>query len=262
MICSILIQCESDPQIYPLTNAILFIPISLAFLGAGYLLHRRNVTVETLRVRTMELQQQRERNADLAVQADRARIAGDLDGYLHGQVSDIAAAAESGRQSLGHGPDQAADAFVAIQGTGRETLAHMRQVVGSLRAEAPTGPQPVLAQLNRLLEESDRVDVRLQVRGDPRLLPPGLELAGYRIVEHLLSTLENDPTTAGRVEVVFGTDALEFRVAGPSVRESVARPALAAATERAQLCGGTVRSSLCDGLRETQVLIPLTAAAV
>ncbi len=50
VICSILIQCESDPQIYPLTNAILFIPISLAFLGAGYLLHRRNVTVETLRV--------------------------------------------------------------------------------------------------------------------------------------------------------------------------------------------------------------------
>ena len=262
VICSILIQCESDPQIYPLTNAILFIPISLAFLGAGYLLHRRNVTVEALRLRTMELQQQRERNADLAVEADRARIAGDLEGYLHGQVSDIAAAAESGRQALGDGPDHAADAFVAIQGTGRETLTHMRQVVGSLRAEAPTGPQPVLAQLDRLLGESDRVDVRLRVRGDPRLLPPGLELAGYRIVEHLLSTLEKDPTSAGSVDVVFGTDALEFRVAGPSVRESVARPALAAATERAQLCGGTVHSSLHDGRRETEVLIPLTAAAV
>jgi signal transduction histidine kinase len=262
VICSILIQCESDPQIYPLTNAILFIPISLAFLGAGYLLHRRNVTVEALRVRTMELHQQRERNADLAVEADRARIAGDLEGYLHGQVSDIAAAAESGRQSLGNEPDQAADAFVAIQGTGRETLTHMRQVVGSLRAEALKGPQPVLAQLDRLLGESDRVDVRLQVRGDPRLLPPGLELAGYRIVEHLLGTLEKDPTAAGSVEVVFGPDALEFRVVGPSVRESVARPALAAATERAQLCGGTVRSSLRGGLRDTQVLIPLTAATV
>jgi signal transduction histidine kinase len=262
VICSILIQCESDPQISPLSNAILFIPISLAFLGAGYLLHRRNVTVEALRVQTAELQQQRERNAHLAVEADRARIAGDLDGYLHGQVSDMAAAAASGRQSLDDGPGQAADAFVAIQGTGRETLTHMREVVGSLRAEAPTGPQPVLAQLDRLLGESDRVDVRLQVRGDPRLLPPGLELAGYRIVEHLLSTLEKDPTAAGSVEVVFGTDTLEFTVAGPSVRESVARAALAAATERAQLCGGTVRSSLRDGLRETRVLIPLTAAAV
>ena len=262
VIGSILVQCESDPQITPITNAILFIPISLAFLGAGYLLHRRNLTVEALRVRTTELHDQRERNATLAVEADRARIAGDLDQYLHGQVHEIAAAAASGRESLDDGPGRAADAFVAIQGTGRETLTHMREVVGSLRAEAPTGPQPVLAQLDRLLSESDEIDVRLQITGDPQLLPPGLELAGYRIVEHLLNTLEKNPSSAASVEVVFGADALEFTVVGPSVRESVARPALAAASERAQLCGGTVRSSLHDGRRETRVLIPLTARAV
>ncbi len=262
VIGSILVQCESDPQITPITNAILFIPISLAFLGAGYLLHRRNLTVEALRVRTTELHDQRERNATLAVEADRARIAGDLDQYLHGQVHEIAAAAASGRESLDDGPGRAADAFVAIQGTGRETLTHMREVVGSLRAEAPTGPQPVLAQLDRLLSESDEIDVRLQITGDPQLLPPGLELAGYRIVEHLLNTLEKNPSSAASVEVAFGADALEFTVVGPSVRESVARPALAAASERAQLCGGTVRSSLHDGRRETRVLIPLTARAV
>lgn len=262
VIGSILVQCESDPQITPITNAILFIPISLAFLGAGYLLQRRNLTVEALRVRTTELHDQRERNATLAVEADRARIAGDLDQYLHGQVHEIAAAAASGRESLDDGPGRAADAFVAIQGTGRETLTHMREVVGSLRAEAPTGPQPVLAQLDRLLSESDEIDVRLQITGDPQLLPPGLELAGYRIVEHLLNTLEKNPSSAASVEVAFGADALEFTVVGPSVRESVARPALAAASERAQLCGGTVRSSLHDGRRETRVLIPLTARAV
>ena len=133
VIGSILVQCQSDPQIYPISNAILFIPISLAFLGAGYHLHRRNVTVEAVRARTIELHAQRERNADLAVEADRVRIAGDLDQYLHTQVQDIAAAAVAGRESLDDGPDQAADAFVAIQGTGRETLTHMRQVVGSLR---------------------------------------------------------------------------------------------------------------------------------
>jgi signal transduction histidine kinase len=262
VIGSILVQCESDPQLYPVSTAIIFIPISLAFLGAGYLLHRRNVTVEELRERTVELHEQRERNAALAVEADRARIAEDLDGYLHDQVHEIAAAAATGRESLETGSDQAADAFVAIQGTGRETLTHMRDVVGSLRQEAPTGPQPVLAQLDRLLSQSDEVDVRLQVIGDPRLLPPGLELAGYRIVEHLLDTLEKNPSSAASVDVVFGADVLEFKVVGPSVRESVARPALAAAAERAQLCGGTVRSSLRDGLRETLVLIPLTAGAV
>jgi signal transduction histidine kinase len=263
VIASIVVQCESDPQLYPLSNAVLFIPISLAFLGAGYLLQRRNVTVEALRARTTELAEQRQANADLAVEADRARIAGDLDRYLHAQVQGIAAAAAAGRESLDAGDDRAAEAFVAIQGTGRETLARMRQMVGSLRDdETPTGPQPVLAQLDRLLGEVRELDVRLQVTGDPRVLPPGLELSGYRIVEHLLATLETDPAASARVEVVFGADSLEFKVVGPSVRESAARPALAAATERAHLHGGTVRSSTRDGLRETQVLIPLTVGAV
>ena len=261
VIASILVQCESDPQIYPISNALLFIPISLAFLGAGYLLHRRNVTVEALRVRTRELAEQRERNAALAVEADRARIAGDLDGYLHEQVQQIATAAVAGQESLASQPGQAADVFVAIQGTGRETLTHMREVVRSLQ-EAPAGPQPVLAQLDRLLAQSDEVDVRLHISGDPRLLAPGLELSGYRIVEHLLDTLEKDPAVEARVDVVFGTDALELKVVGPSVRESSARPALAAATERAHLHGGTVRSAMRDGLRETLVLIPLSPGTV
>jgi signal transduction histidine kinase len=262
VIGSILVQCASDPQLYPISNAVVFIPISLAFLGAGHLLHRRNVTVEALHARTLELHAQRERNAHLAVEADRARIAGELDEYLHAQVHDIAAAAASGREALGAGPDEAAAAFVSIQGTGRETLAHMREVVGSLREEAPMGPQPVLAQLGRLLDRDGKHDVRLQVTGDPRLLPPGLELSGYRIVEHLLGTLEESPESEARVEVVFGVDALELKVVGPSGRESTVRPALAAATERAHLHGGTLRSSTRDGLRETLVLIPLTAGAV
>lgn len=262
VIASILVQCESDPQIYPPTTAILFIPISLAFLGAGYLLQRRNVTVEALQMRTVELREQRERNANLAVEADRARIASDLDQYLHERVHEIAAAAAVGRESLDSEPAEAAGAFVAIQGTGRDTLTRMRELVGSLREVAPTGPQPVLAQLDRLLGQADELDVGLTITGDPRLLPPGLELSGYRIVEHLLDTLEKNPSAAARVEVSFGTDALEFKVVGASVRESVARPALAAATERAQLLGGTVRSSLQGGLRETLVLIPLGARAV
>jgi signal transduction histidine kinase len=262
IIASIVVQCLSDPQLYPLSNALYFIPISLAFFGAGYLLYRRNVTVEALRIRTEELQVQRERNAALAVEADRARIAGDLDRYLHEQVQQIAAAAAAGQESLASQPSQAADAFVAIQGTARETLTHMREVVGSLQDEAPADPQPVLAQLDRLLAKSDEVDVRLHVSGDPRVLPPGLELSGYRIVEHLLDTLEVDPAAEASVDVVFGTDALELKVVGPSVRESSARPALAAATERANLHGGTVRSASRDGLRETLVLIPLRPGTV
>jgi hypothetical protein len=138
----------------------------------------------------------------------------------------------------------------------------MRQVVGGLRDDAPTSPQPVLAQLGRLLDQAGDLHIRLEVFGDPRLLPPGLELSGYRIVEHLLNTLEANAETEALVEVTFGVDALEFKVVGPSVRESSARPALAAATERANLHGGTVRSSTRSGLRETLVLLPLSVGTV
>ena len=262
LIGSIVVQCESDPQLYPVSTALYFIPISLAFLGAGYLLHRRNVAVAALEVRTDELRHQREVNANLAVQADRTRIAGDIDQYLHDQVNEIAAAAAAGSESLGAQPADAADAFVSIQHTGRETLSHMREVVGGLHEPPSTEPQPVLGQLDRLLDRTNRTDVRLHVTGEPRLLPPGLELSGYRIVEHLLLTLQNDPSSDAAVELAFGTDVLELTVFGPSVRESAARSARAAATERASRLGGTLRSNLRNGLRETVVLIPLAAGTV
>jgi signal transduction histidine kinase len=272
LVLNILAQCESDPQIYPVTTAILFVPLLGAFMGAGFLLHRRHVAVAELRARTEELRQQREINANLAVESDRARIAGDVDQYLHDQVQEIASAAAAGQQSLEQaagtagsaGSDQAADAFVAIQGTGRDTLAHMRDMVGQLRDgdEAPTGPQPVLAQLDRLVSQSEHLDVRLRVQGDPRLLPPGLELSGFRIVEHLLLTLEQDQSAEASVDVIFGTDSLELNVVGPTVRESAARSALAAATERAQLHGGTLRTTTHDGQRQTLVVLPLAGAQV
>jgi hypothetical protein len=97
------------------------------------------------------------------------------------------------------------------------------------------------------------------VTGDPRLLPPGLELSGYRIVEHLLLALENDATARIDVTVAFAPAVLELTVVGPSARATDVRPALAAATERAALHGGTLRSHARDGRRETVVLLPLVA---
>jgi signal transduction histidine kinase len=254
---SLVCQGWSDPKLGSPSIAIVMVPVSLAFVGAGRLLRSRNAKVRELEARTAELRDQRELTARMAVEADRARIAGDLDQFLHDQVGRIASAASSGRATLEARPDDAQDAFVSIQETGRETLTHMRDVVRSLQDNAPTEPQPVLRQLDRLVSQSASSDIQLQVHGDPRMLPPGLELSGYRIVEHLLLTLTERAAPRASVGVTFGPDALELRVVGTSVRESDARPALAAATERAVLHGGTLRSHLRDGLRETVVQIPI-----
>jgi len=259
---SLVCQGWSDPKLGSPSVAIVMVPISLAFMGAGRLLRSRNAKISELEIRTAELRAQRELNAKMAVDADRARIAGDLDEFLHDQVTKIASAASAGRATLESQPDEAQDAFVSIQETGRETLTHMRDVVRSLQDNAPTEPQPVLRQLDRLISQSASSEIQLQVNGDPRMLPPGLELSGYRIVEHLLLTLAEDGSSRASVGVTFQPDALELRVVGASVRESDARPALAAATERAVLHGGTLRSNLSKGLRETVVQIPIPLGQV
>ena len=53
------------------------------------------------------------------------------------------------------------------------------------------------------------------MEGSPRLLPAGLELSAYRIVEHLLAALQDEPAARIDVLVRFCPDALELDVAGP-----------------------------------------------
>ena len=249
-------QAYSDPQLGPEVLEYM-VPIALGFTVAGRLLQGHEAIVARLRDRTAELRDQREQNARLAVVAEQARIADGLDGFLQERIGQIAAAAATGQATLAAKPDNTRDTFIAIQGIGRETLTHMRGIVTNLRNEAPTEPQPVIAQLDRLLVQSTQARTRLQVTGDPRLLPPGVELTGYRIVEHLLVALDNDPTVQIDVAVHFGPDALEVTVAGPSARHSAVQSALAAATERAALHGGTLRTQARAGRREMVVLLPL-----
>jgi signal transduction histidine kinase len=235
------------------------VPITVGFLVAGRLLQGRNAAVAGLRLHTAELRAQREENARLAVVADQARLAEDLDGYLHDQVREIATAAAAGRATLDSEPARAEEAFAAIGDTGRATLSHMRGVVTDLRDQALTQPQPVLAQLDRLLSQAAPARTHLEVTGDPRLLPPGVELSGYRIVEHLLLALEKDPAARIDVVVAFGPDALELRVTGPSGPGKSVRPAVAAASERAALHGGTLHTETQGRRLETVVLLPLVA---
>ncbi len=254
---AIVCQGASDPQLGSPAVAVIMVPLALVFFGLGRLLRSRNATVRELRARTAELHEQRDRTAQMAVEADRARIVDDLDVFLQDRVEDIAARAASGHAVLDSRPDQAQQAFVAIQDTGRDALTYMRHVVRDLRDSAPTRPAPVLAQLDQLLGEADRSDVSLRVSGDLRVLPPGLELSSYRIIEHLLDTLNRDAGPGATVEVCFVPGALELTVTGPSVRPGDARRALAAAGERAAVQGGSLHSVVRTGRRETVVRLPL-----
>src|ERR1700678_3097286 len=235
------------------------VPVVLASCLAGRLARSRARAAAALRERNAELRRQREQTAELAVAADRARVAGDLDKFLRDRITAMADAAAAGRELVTEDPAAAQAAFAAVENSGRATLGQMREVVGTLREERLTAPQPVLAQLGSLLDGATTSDARLRVEGSPRVLPAGLELSAYRIVEHLLAALRDEPGARIDVLIRFGPDALELDVAGPVGRNADPAAAFAAARERVALLGGTLRIDTSPVRWAALVRLPLTA---
>ena len=250
-------QAFFDPQLGP-AFLVAGLPVTAGFCIAGQLVRSRSAAAAALRHRNAELREQREQTAQLAVAADRARVAGGLDSFLRDRIIAIAAAAAAGREKVFSDPAAADGAFAAVETSGRATLSQMREVVGTLRQESLTEPQPVLAQLGNLLERATSADARLQVEGSPRALPDGVELSGYRIVEHLLMALEDAPEARIDVRVRFAPDALELQVTGPAARDGDPATALALVRERAALLGGTLRVENQAGRCDVLVQLPLT----
>ena len=239
-------------------GGLLFVlPILAGFFVAGRLVRTRMETADALRARSAELRRKREQTAGLAVLADRARVSADLEATLHAELGGIAAAAADGLGVLDADQDAARRALTSIEHDGRAVLGRLREVLGALHEPAPTAPQPTLAGLSELLARATSADARLTVEGSRRTLPAGLELSGYRIVEHLLLALEDAPDAAVDVRLRFSPDALELHVRGPRSPTADLKAALAAARERAGLHGGTVDSRLAGGICYATARLPL-----
>lgn len=252
-------QAYADPELGS-SVLVYMVPVTLGFTGAGILVALRRETVATLRRRTEQLREQRDENARLAVAADRARIAADFGAFVSSSVEQIERATVAGRNRLGASPGDAEESFVQIQLAGRAALAQMRDVVANLSEDAPTAPEPMLAQVDRLVAQATEGRGRARVDGDPRLLPAGLELSGYRIIERLVQVVDRDGAGAVDVTVGFGAHELCISVAGPTAQPTYVQAALAAVKERVAMHGGVLETSAEKGRRTTVVRLPLALA--
>jgi hypothetical protein len=289
LLCAAAVVAEGlyDPQIEG-TGLVAVLPVLVAFFVSGRLVRSRTQTAAALRESSAELRRQREETARLAVLADRARVTADLEQSLHAQIGGLASTAAAGLGALAGDPagDQAAarQALASIERDGRAVLGYLREVLSTLQERQPGEPQssepqsskpqssklqsseplphepqPTLARLSELLARATTADARLTVEGSPRTLPAGLELSGYRIVEHLLVALEDAPEAAVDVRLSFTPDVLELHVSGPPAANVDLRTVLAAARERAGLHGGTVDSRLAGGVCYAMARLPLVS---
>jgi signal transduction histidine kinase len=200
----------------------------------------------------------------------RVRIAREVHDVVAHHMSVITVQAGYGGLLLDEAADERAtkrarDTLAVIETTGRQALDEVRRLVGVLRAEdaedasesggnpAPTPdlvPAPGLRDLPSLLDQAShaRIQVELVTTGHARALPPGEDLAAYRIVqEALTNVIKHSGAETARIHIDYREDHLMIDVAddGPANRRrpvSASTPyrgrGLSGMRERAQLYGG------------------------
>ncbi|MFI1096663.1 sensor histidine kinase [Streptomyces sp. NPDC020917] len=211
------------------------------------------------------LERERESAARAAVGAERARIAAELHDIVSHNVSLMVVQAGAAREVLDTLPAQAAAAMGAVETAGRATMTELRHLLGLLAPsqdgeDGPTGgagqgpagaapagaaggdlsPQPSLSRLSPLIDRIAFAGLPVEVRvsGDPRPLPPGIDVTAYRIVqEALTNALKHGDGVRAEVTVRYADHSLRVEVlnSGPSVLTP--RPAAPAGSEGARPAG-------------------------
>ncbi|MEV5985190.1 sensor histidine kinase [Streptomyces sp. NPDC052051] len=195
--------------------------------------------------------------ADRAVAAERRRIARELHDIVAHHITTMQLMAGGARANLTAAPDQARDALVTLEGSGRMALREMRQLLDVLRAgdeaeEEPTAPQPGLADLERLVGESCRsgVPTEFEVRGEPRTVPSSIGLTVFRVVQEALTNARKYAAGARAVvRLTYGPVDVTVEVADEGPGEGFTGGSgygLVGMRERVVLHGGTVEAGPSD----------------
>ena len=182
-----------------------------------------------------------------AVVEERARIARELHDAIAHDVSLIVVQAGAERLALDGAASPTTDVLQTIERTGRSALTEMRRLVGMLRntEDASLAPQPSLSDLPRLVSQIREagLPVELEVEGERRELPLGIELSAYRIVqEALTNALKHAGDARATVRISYSPDTLELEVSddgvGGTARVAGGGHGLAGMRERVALYGG------------------------
>jgi signal transduction histidine kinase len=228
-------------------NAIL---VAAAVWLAAVVLGRRARRAGELEARAAGLEREREERARAAAVAERARIARELHDVIAHSVSVMTVQAGAARVLLDEAPGRARESLRAVEETGRQALAEMRRLLGILRHEGgpSLAPQPGLADLEALVEQARAggLPVELAVEGAREPLPPGVDLAAYRIVQEALTNARRHAGPArARVTVRYGGGALGLEVADDGSRASGGAGdghGLVGMRERVALYGGELQA--------------------
>ena len=227
--------------------------IALAAWLAGENSRGRRIYAAAVAERAAERELEREERLRRAVADERVIIARELHDVVAHAMSVIAVRSGVARVVLESRPDEAREALGIIETTTRRALQEMRLLVGVLRrvdgSDTDLQPAPGLSGLDDLVHQIGHagVKVRVDIDGDPRPLPPGVDLSAYRIIqEALTNAVRHAGPTRAELRIAYQADEITIEVIDEgSVRFDHPRPdpggsghGLIGMRERAALYGG------------------------
>jgi signal transduction histidine kinase len=196
-------------HVVDLITALWFAGWLIASLMLGETTRGRRAYLEEVEQRAVEAERSREDEARRRAREERIRIARELHDVLAHRISMISVQSGVGAHLMDRDPDQARSALIAVNQASKEALQELRATLGLLRqvdGPEPRSPAPGLAQIEGVIASTSAagIDVRLEVSGEPRILPAGVDLAAYRIIqESLTNVLRHARAATARIAIVY-----------------------------------------------------------
>ncbi|WP_433329772.1 sensor histidine kinase [Spirillospora sp. CA-294931] len=235
--------------------------LSLVVAGVwilGLHMRTRRAYLRSLEERAERLERERDAEVQIAMAAERARIARELHDVVAHNVSVMVVQADGASFAIETDTGRARQALETISTTGRQALAEMRRLLGVLREGDDAGlyaPQPGTNQLTELVDQirGSGLALDFEVEGVPVELSEGRQLAVFRIVqESLTNTLKHGgPRASARVRLHYGDRMVEVSVTddgrGAAAPDDGRGHGLVGMRERAAVYGGSVRTGPVPG---------------
>ena len=206
-----------------------------------------------------------EEQAQRAVDDERDRIARELHDVIAHSVSVMTVQAGAVRRLLTAEQQREREALLTVEETGRQALTEMRRLLGVLRQGDDTvalAPQPGLATLEQLVEQVREagLPVEISFEGERIVLPPGIDLSAYRIVQEALTNALKHAGSAAHAWVIVRYGAGPGRGRGRK-RRGPERERGGLRPRRDARAGGALRRRPDGGAARRRRLQDLGAAA-
>ncbi|MFI1847695.1 sensor histidine kinase [Streptomyces sp. NPDC020480] len=194
-----------DPDLDYTGNVLLGALLVSGAIGWGMFVRSRRQLLESLRDRAARAEAEAALRAERTQRLTRERIAREMHDVLAHRLSLLSVHAGALEYRADASPQEVAEAAGVIRSSAHQALQDLREVIGVLRAPdaapgataadgAPDRPQPTLADLPRLVEESRRAGMRVTLSDDAGVagtgaaaVPGATGRTAYRIVQEGLT---------------------------------------------------------------------------